>query len=136
MLIPKPPGGALVNGKQWFNYTDKVDVTPYGQADPLALADIMDGVIDTTPENMSAHGSLNFGVSVDGTSGIGFSTSSSTGGIGLLSAHNRSYDQGQNPVVRGKLRDSVVMTDSPREKVDTSTLSVIPAPRECPSSWY
>ena len=54
--------GANVNGKQWFNYTDAVDTTPYGQADPLALADIMDGVIDTTPQGgVTAHGSLHFG---------------------------------------------------------------------------
>ena len=45
-----PSVSAKVNGRQWFNYTDRVDPTPYAQSDPLALADIMDGVIDTEPE--------------------------------------------------------------------------------------
>ena len=97
------PTGANVNGKQWFNYTDRVDVTPYGQTDPLALADIMDGVIDTNPEGgVTAHGSLNFGVGVNGGAGIGFG--SATGAQGLLNPNNVAYDQGENPVARAKLQ--------------------------------
>jgi hypothetical protein len=96
--------GSLVNGKQWFNYSDHVDVTPYGQRDPLALADIMDGVIDTGAEDgVAAHGSLSFGAGSDGGSGIGFDTAAA-GGEGLLAAHNLAYDEGQNPVVRAKLQ--------------------------------
>ena len=95
--------GSKVNGRQWFNYTDKVDATPYGQSDPLALNDIMDGVIDTDPEDgVTAHGSLNFGANADGAAGIGFGTSANLGG--LLSGVNAAYDQGQNPVEKAKLQ--------------------------------
>ena len=44
-------GKALVNGAQWFNYTDRVDSTPYAQNDALVLNDILDGVINTSPQN-------------------------------------------------------------------------------------
>ena len=98
------PNGALVNGKQWFNYTDQVDTTPYGQADPLALADIMDGVIDTAPEaGVEVHGSSTFGSGAAGGTGIGFTTATA-GGEGLLASHNAAYDLGQNPVERAKLQ--------------------------------
>ena len=97
------PTDALVHGKQWFNYTDQVDTTPYGQADPLALADIMDGVIDTEPQGgVESHGSSVFGIGTDDGTGIGFSTAA--GQEGLLSVHNRAYDLGQNPVEKAKLQ--------------------------------
>jgi hypothetical protein len=95
--------GSKVNGRQWFNYTDKVDASPYGQSDPLALSDIMDGVIDTDPEDgVTAHGSLHFGANSDGGAGIGFGTSANLGG--LLSGVNAAYDKGQNPVEKAKLQ--------------------------------
>ena len=104
MRHTQTPSGALVNGKQWFNYTDHVDVTPYGQRDPLALADIMDGVIDTAPaEGVEAHGSSHFGSGAADGTGIGFTTAAA-GGEGLLAGHNLAYDEGQNPVVRAKLQ--------------------------------
>ena len=98
-----PAVSAQVNGRQWFNYTDRVDTTPYGQTDPLALADIMDGVIDTDPDDgVTAHGSLHFGISTDSGAGIGFGTDANRGG--LLSPQNVAYDLGQNPVEKAKLQ--------------------------------
>ena len=103
------PTNALVKGRQWFNYTDKVDVTPYGQSDPLSLNDIMDGVIDTDPSDgvgVSAHGAQHYGSGSTGVTGdgMGFNTTNTATGIGLLSSHNLSYDLGQNPVERAKLQ--------------------------------
>jgi hypothetical protein len=70
------PTGALVAGRQWFNYTDQVDTTPYAQRDPLSLANIMDGVIDTAPgAGVAAPSSLTFGAGANtaaGSTGIGF----------------------------------------------------------------
>ena len=98
-----PSVDAQVNGRQWFNYTDRVDTTPYGQSDPLALADIMDGVIDTDPQDgVTAHGSLTFAANSDSGAGIGFGTSANLGG--LLSGVNNAYDLGQNPVEKAKLQ--------------------------------
>jgi hypothetical protein len=92
-----------VNGRQWFNYSDKVDTTPYAQRDPLALANIMDGVIDTAPHGgIDAPQNMTFGVGdADGT-GIGFASNGNQ--TGLLGSHNKAYDIGQNPVERAKLQ--------------------------------
>jgi hypothetical protein len=98
------PTGALVAGRQWFNYTDQVDASPYGQSDPLSINDIMDGVIDTAPSaGNAAPSSLTFGAGGNGVpTGIGFGTGANH--AGLLSDSNKAYDLGQNPVERAKLQ--------------------------------
>ena len=104
------PSGALVNGRQWFNYTDKIDITPYAQNDALTMNNILDGVIDTDPIDIPTASNLTFGI--DTTAG-GVDTSNNAGGnvatggnlkYGLLSRHNAMYDTGVNPVVRAKLQ--------------------------------
>ncbi len=110
--VTQTPTNALVNGRQWFNYTDKVDVTPYAQNDALTMNNILDGVIDTSPEDIAAASSLTFGIGSDGASGSGVSAGGSTGQeaagtqaeYGLLSTHNAMYDTGKNCVVRAKLQ--------------------------------
>ena len=100
-------GKALVNGAQWFNYTDRVDSTPYAQNDALVLNDILDGVINTSPQTI---GEVNtayeqtFGLSPDGANNVGGSSDSSGLGQGLLSTNNKAYDQGENPTVNAKLQ--------------------------------
>ena len=108
------PDTALVNGRQWFNYTDKVDVTPYAQNDALVLNDILDGVINTSPQsggmtaynqtfNVAAAGgnSTVLGVNSGGVVGDGKDGENSGG---LLSGNNAAYDQGENPTVNAKLQ--------------------------------
>ena len=100
------PTGAKVNGRQWFNYTDKVDPTPYAQQDALVLNDILDGVINTSPETggVTAYGqTLNVTANSDATTIGGGADFSGTAG-GLLSANNAAYDQGENPTVNAKLQ--------------------------------
>jgi len=107
------PSGAKVNGAQWFNYTDKVDATPYAQNDALVLNDILDGVINTSP-------GVNVGSAYDATNAISsaLDTNNTTNmggqvvagnidgnaGTGLLSLNNALYDQGENPTVTAKLQ--------------------------------
>jgi hypothetical protein len=101
---------ALVPGRQWFNYTDKVDVTPYTQVDAFNMVDMMDGIIDTSPEStgMDSANSLTFGLSSAAgiaTTDIGGNDSANAiAGRGLLSSHNKVYDQGLNPVTKAKLQ--------------------------------
>ena len=110
--VTQTPTNALVNGRQWFNYTNKVDVTPYAQNDALTMNNILDGVIDTSPEDIGAASSLTFGIGSDGASNTGALAGGSTGQeaagtqaeYGLLSSHNAMYDTGVNPVVRAKLQ--------------------------------
>ena len=108
--VTQTPTNALVNGRQWFNYTDKVDVTPYAQNDALTMNNILDGVIDTDPIDIPAASNLTFGID---TTATGTNTSNNAGGnvatsgnlkYGLLSSHNAMYDTGVNPVVRAKLQ--------------------------------
>ena len=106
------PSGAKVFGRQWFNYTDKVDPTPYAQQDALVLNDILDGVINTSPENGGGNGVYNqtFGISpatglnAEAPNQIGGSADDSLTGQGLLSGQNAAYDQGENPTVNAKLQ--------------------------------
>ena len=107
---------AQINGAQWFNYTDRVDVTPYVQTDSLVMSDMMDGVIDTDPidqdPNAQTFGLMNANkvdaneVAQVGAAG-GFVTPASNSfddGPGLLSKSNALYDTGVNPVVNAKLQ--------------------------------
>ena len=101
--VEKQPTGSNIHGKQWFNYTDEVDKTPYGQTDPLSLTDIMDGVIDTDPQSgVESHGSAHWGSGTESGLGMGFGNEGH--GEGLLMSHNNSYDRGQNPVEKAKLQ--------------------------------
>ena len=101
-------GTGIPNGAQWFNYTDKVDPSPYAQNDSLVINDILDGVINTTPESdfVAPAGDLNFGqgVDADGRTNVGVSTSGGNSDGGLLSAPNKLYDVGLNPTVTAKLQ--------------------------------
>ena len=97
--------GAKVNGRQWHNYSDMRDETPYSTNDPMNLNNILDGVIDTDPANIVAANTLTMGISsADGTTSAGGSTLINTGRFGLLSSTNKVYDTGMNPVVRAKLQ--------------------------------
>ena len=97
--------GVKINGRQWFNYTDKVDETPYAQNDPLVLNNLLDGIIDTDPHSST-------GVDVPALSAQNLSVGGATGAIGynaatgqgLLQSFNKAYDTGSNPVVRAKLQ--------------------------------
>ena len=101
---------ALVAGRQWFNYTDKIDATPYTQVDAFNMVDMMDGVIDTSPESngMDSANSLTFGLSDTAgaaTTDIGGNDrANALASRGLLSSHNKVYDQGLNPVTKAKLQ--------------------------------
>ena len=96
--------GVNIKGRQWFNYTDVVDSTPYATNDPLTLNNLLDGVIDTDPEDGDVSGipnEQNFSA-IAGAKSIAFGTTDK--GVGLLQAHNNAYDQGLNPVLRAKLQ--------------------------------
>jgi hypothetical protein len=98
---------SAINGRQWFNYTDMVDKTPYRQQDALVLNDILDGIINTSPgaagEATSAY-NQNFGLGPAGAASAGGSSDASGTGQGLLSSQNAAYDQGENPTVNAKLQ--------------------------------
>ena len=94
---------SVVKGRQWFNYTDAVDKTPYGQTDPLSLTDIMDGVIDTSPGDLGVSSQLHWGEHTDTGAQEGIGWGSGTQG-GLLSSHNNAYDVGVNPIATAKLQ--------------------------------
>ena len=101
-------GTGVVNGAQWFNYTDKVDPTPYAQNNALVINDILDGVINTSPEAgpLGASGDLNFGLGPDGDRRVNVGGATDTGNTsgGFLSTNNKLYDQGLNPTVTAKLQ--------------------------------
>ena len=105
--VTQTPSNAKVNGRQWFNYTDRTDATPYATNDPMNLNNLLDGIIDTDPSDIGAANDLtmgvNTGVATAGTA-IGGSTHTSTGAFGLLGIHNNAYDTGMNPVIRAKLQ--------------------------------
>ena len=101
------PTGAKVNGRQWFNYTDKVDPTPYAQQDALVLNDILDGVINTSPEivgEVSTAYEQTLGLGTAGANNVGGGSDHQGTGQGLLSTQNAAYDQGENPTVNAKLQ--------------------------------
>jgi hypothetical protein len=105
------PTNALVNGRQWFNYTDAVDPTPHKQNDALVMNDILDGVINTSPETNVAVASQNLGINAAltkaGNNQVGGTVQSADGtaeGQGLLSGNNAAYDTGANPTVSAKLQ--------------------------------
>ena len=115
--VEAAPTGALVNGRQWFNYTDRIDPTPYSQGDAMNMNDIMDGIIDTSPESgIDSTNDMTFGINSSlgagpatgpgGVSGIGGTSGASNvlQSNGLLSNINAAYDQGLNPVFRAKLQ--------------------------------
>jgi len=100
--IVAAPATALVKGRQWFNYTNKVDPTPYAQNDALTINDMLDGVIDTSPESgVSSTANMTFGSNsndaLSGSVGVGVNN-------GLLSGNNKLYDVGMNPVKDAKLQ--------------------------------
>jgi len=100
---------AKFTGAQWFNYTDQTDVTPFKQNDALVINDILDGVINTSPEAApNETGDLTFGGANSGTvasnTGVGFSGDRTGTGGGLLSTQNALYDLGLNPTVNAKLQ--------------------------------
>ena len=107
--VVQAPSGAKVAGRQWFNYTDKVDATPYSQGDAFNMNDIMDGIIDTAPaQGVVAADSQTFGL---GTATSSHAAQTDIGGMtgdsgqaGLLASHNKVYDTGLNPVLRAKLQ--------------------------------
>jgi len=102
------PTDAKIAGRQWFNYTDTVDVTPYVQGDAFNMNDIMDGIIDTAPEaGVVKANDQNFGLGTDeiaAQGSIGGMIGTAAHDAGLLSAENAVYDQGLNPVLRAKLQ--------------------------------
>ena len=106
------PAGALIPGRQWFNYTSAVDPTPHKQNDTLVLNDILDGVINTSPATNVAAANQTLGVNPQGTdagaaNAIGGTVTSPSGtgsGQGLLAENNAAYDTGVNPVVSAKLQ--------------------------------
>jgi len=100
--------GAKLNGAQWFNYTDKIDVTPHRQNDMLVINDIMDGVLfdnAATDTNLKPE-DLTFGLGevVDTDAAVGGNSHATPGAGGLLSTSNKLYDAGMNPTVNAKLQ--------------------------------
>ena len=105
------PEGAKINGRQWFNYSDKVDATPYVQNDALVLNDILDGVINTSPgvnvgSAYDATNAISSALDTNNTTNMGGQVVNLSGnaGTGLLSLNNALYDQGENPTVTAKLQ--------------------------------
>ena len=100
------PGSTVdIHGRQWFNYTDKIDPTPYVQGDAFNMNNIMDGIIDTDPaDGVTNAGSQHFGIGTETGAGIGFTTLTGVSRQGLLSSNNKAYDTGLNPVLRAKLQ--------------------------------
>ena len=110
--VKAAPTNALVNGRQWFNYTNAVDETPYTQVDNLNMVNLMDNVIDTAPEDRDktnhTDAKLTFGMNdgaTDNSANIGGTAGTLTANreVGLLSRHNKVYDAGKNPVSTAKL---------------------------------
>jgi len=105
-VVKAKPDGCHIAGRQWFNYTDTVDATPYTQGDAFNMNDIMDGIIDTAPGGgIAAADSQDFGVGQGtqaGQTGIGMANAANS--EGLLSANNVAYDLGLNPVLSAKLQ--------------------------------
>ena len=101
-------GTGIINGAQWFNYTDKVDSTPYAQNNALVINDILDGVISTSPDadTTGAAGDLTFGSQLDSDNRTNVGSAGDTGNTssGFLSRDNKLYDQGLNPTVTAKLQ--------------------------------
>jgi len=86
-----------IPGRQWFNYTDMVDRTPYTQVDSNNFVNMMDGVIDTAPADRDQEDSaLNFGFNNDAekssAGAIGVSQKGDASGVGLLSTNNKVFD--------------------------------------------
>jgi len=99
--------GSNIAGRQWFNYTNLVDETPYAQNDALTMNNILDGIIDTAPVNVGdATKDLTFGITSGVETGInaGGSVASGDHKYGLLSEANKMFDAGVNPVTRAKLQ--------------------------------
>jgi hypothetical protein len=103
-VVVTAPSGANVAGRQWFNYTDRVDISPYAQNDALTMNNILDGVIDTSPEGLGAQNTYTFGINSADNTHTNLGGSIGTTGQGLLSAQNAMYDTGMNPVIRAKLQ--------------------------------
>ena len=108
-VVVAAPTGAKINGRQWFNYTDRVDETPYAQNDALTMNNILDGVIDTDPIDDRHQADLTFGIDTtaggtDNSASAGGNVATSGNAYGLLSSHNKMFDTGMNPVVRAKLQ--------------------------------
>jgi hypothetical protein len=100
--------GALVKGRQWFNYTDRVDVTPYATNDPLTMNNILDGVIDTAPQDNRPQNAFTFGIDSTGSKtdmgGSAPDADNDYTNLGLLSRNNPMFDSGMNPVEKAKLQ--------------------------------
>ena len=96
-----------VLGRQWFNYSDRVDKTPFDSTNPYVMRNVNDNVINTSPDSQnSAIDDLTFGLhtsSTVGATGVG-GNASGGGSSGLLGNYNPLYDAGGNPVDKAKLQ--------------------------------
>ena len=100
---------AKVPGRQWFNYTNAVDETPYAHVDPNVMNDIHKGVIT----GAAAGGEATSAGATFGITGVDAGAqnddqgavlqAAATSNAGLLSSLNKLYDTGKNPVKTAKL---------------------------------
>ena len=104
------PANAKVPGRQWFNYTNAVDETPYAQVDSNVMNNIHNGVIsDAVAGGEATSAAATFGVSgTDGAAdplavGVTDLDAANVSALGLLSSLNKLYDTGKNPVSTAKL---------------------------------
>ena len=111
--------GAQIKGRQWFNYTNKVDETPYSHVDPNVMMNVHDGVINVATDGTGIDGTSSgtngatFGIAgrkaddlktiVDTKGAAGATVGADTSAAGLLSSLNKLYDVGKNPVKTAKL---------------------------------
>ena len=104
------PTDAKVPGRQWFNYTNAVDETPYSHVDPNVLMNIHDGVINNAangagvdPTGAATTFSASGADGTGGNSGGATLAGNAAAAVGLLSELNKLYDAGKNPVKSARL---------------------------------
>ena len=100
--------GCQILGRQWFNYSDRVDVTPFDKTNPYVKRNVNDNVINTSPESANAGvevDDLTFGLTTaDGKAGTALGGATDGASTGLLGTYNPLYDRGGNPVDKAKLQ--------------------------------
>jgi len=99
--------GCTIAGRQWFNYSDRVDKTPFDKTNPYVMRNVNDNVINTSPESqINDIDDLTFGLTGGATKAATGQGGNAAGGGsgGLLGSYNPLYDAGGNPVDKAKLQ--------------------------------